>query len=92
MSTYCRLCGKPVEGEDEICKACKENVQAEATGKQRRIAKEASKGAGKSGVRGNVKEREEEQPPSASPDEEGEKRPHHFTSMAEYLDYLKGEK
>jgi hypothetical protein len=92
MPAYCRICGKPTKEGEDICQVCKESIQAEATGRQKGITKEASKGVGKSGVRGDRKRTKEEQPPSASHDEEGDKKPHHFTSMAEYLDYLKSKK
>ncbi len=91
MSTYCRVCGRPMEeGQGNICEVCQESIRAEALGKQKRIVKNAPKGAGKPRVsagRGAVK-REKPLPPPH--EEEGEKKPHHFQSMAEYLEYLKG--
>jgi predicted nucleic acid-binding Zn ribbon protein len=91
MSTYCRVCGKPMEeGQGNICEVCQENIRAEALGKQRRIVKNASKGGGKPRVHAGRGAIEEENPRPTIRDEEGEKKPHHFKSMAEYLAYLKG--
>ena len=95
MSTYCRVCGRPMEeGQGNICEVCQESIRAEALGKQRRIVKNAPKGAGKPRVRRGQRAVEEEgeplKPLPTPHAEEGEKKPHHFKSMAEYLEYLKG--
>ena len=88
MSTYCRTCGRPMEGRSDICEACKENIRAEAMGRQRRIAKQAPKEAGKAGVRDKKEVKDKESfPPSHNTEEE--KKTHHFKSMAEYREYLK---
>jgi len=90
MSTKCRVCGRPMEeGRGDICEVCQENIRAEAMGRQRRIAKDAPKGAGKLGVRAVRGAVKDEKPLPTPHDEEGEKKPHHFKSMAEYLAYLK---
>ena len=91
MSTYCRVCGKPMEeGQGDICEVCQESIRAEAMGRQKKIAKDAPQGAGK--LRERVRgQRDEDEKMHTPPDnKEGEKKPHHFKSMAEYLEYLKG--
>ncbi|MCJ7663905.1 MAG: hypothetical protein MUO24_06655 [Desulfobacterales bacterium] len=89
MSTYCRVCGKPMEeGRGDICEVCQESIRAEAMGRQRRIAKDAPKGAGKLSARDRRIVKDKKSLPTPH-DEEGEKKPHHFKSMAEYLEYLK---
>ena len=91
MSTYCRVCGRPMEeGRGNICEVCQESIRAEALGKQRKIVKNAPKGAGKPHVRRGQGEVKEEIPPPTPHGEAEEKKPHHFKSMAEYLEYLKG--
>ncbi len=91
MSTYCRVCGRPMEeGQGNICEVCQESIRAEALGKQKRIVKNALKGSGKSRVRGEGGAVKGGKPLPLPHDEEGEKKPHHFKSMAEYLAYLKG--
>ena len=89
MSTYCQMCGKPVDGQGNICESCKEGVRAEAMGKHRKIAKQTPKEAGKVGVR-DRQGVQDQQSPATPQDEEEVKKPHHFKSMAEYLEYLKG--
>jgi hypothetical protein len=90
MSTYCRVCGKPMEeGQGDICEVCQEGIRAEAMGRQRRIAKDAPRGEGKLRVRPGQGVKDKKSLPQPH-DEEGEKKPHHFKSMAEYLEYLKG--
>jgi hypothetical protein len=88
MPTSCRICGRPVEEGGDICEICQESIRAEAMGRQRRIAKEAPGEAGKLRLR-EKKEVIDKTSPLAPHDEEGEKKPHHFKSMAEYLEYLK---
>jgi hypothetical protein len=88
MATYCRSCGRLMKGEDNICEACKENIRAEAMGRQRKIAKQAPKEAGERDMH-DRKGIENNQTLTTSQDEE-DKKPHHFKSMAEYLKYLKG--
>ena len=88
MSTNCRTCGKPMEGRGDICEACKENIRAEAMGRQRKIAKQIPKEAGKLGVRDRKEVKDKASMPTSQIDEE-EKKPHHFKSMAEYREYLK---
>jgi len=93
MSTKCRVCGRLMEeGRGDICEVCQESIRAEAMGRQRRIAKDApkGKGAGKLSVRAEQSAVKRKQPLPTPHDEEGEKKPHHFKSMAEYLQYLKG--
>lgn len=91
MSTYCRVCGRPMEeGQGNICEVCQESIRAEALGKQRRIVKNAPKGGGKPRVRRGQGAVKEGKPLPTPHEEEGEKKPHHFKSMAEYLEYLKG--
>lgn len=86
MASYCRVCGKSTRGGD-ICEACKENIRAEAMGRQRKIAKQVPTEAGKK-VMHDRKEREDNKVLSTPQDEE-DKKPHHFKSMADYLKYLK---
>jgi hypothetical protein len=90
MPTYCRVCGRPMEeGQGNICEVCQESIRAEALGKQRKIVKNAPKGAERPGVRpGRGAKGEKPHPTPDNPEEE--KKPHHFNSMAEYLEYLKG--
>lgn len=88
MVTYCRSCGRAMKGEGNICEACKENIRAEAMGRQRKIAKQAPQEAGK----GRMQDRkgiEDNQSPTAPQHDGEDKKPHHFKSMAEYLKYLK---
>lgn len=91
MARYCRVCGRSIEGDDDFCEACKENIRAEALGKQRKIAKEAPTERGKSGGRDTREGMKENESPSSPHLEETQKKPHHFKSMAEYLEYLKKE-
>ncbi|MBW2038968.1 MAG: hypothetical protein JRI46_05130 [Deltaproteobacteria bacterium] len=88
MSKYCRICGRPMKKEGDICEACQESIRAEAMGRQRRVAKEAQKELDRLSVqqRKGAKTKEDLFVPK---EEEEEKRPHHFKSMAEYLEYLK---
>lgn len=88
MATYCRSCGRPMKGEGNICEACKENIRAEAMGRQRKIAKQVPTEAGKGGKH-DGKGIENNHSPTAPHDDEEDKKPHHFKSMAEYLKYLK---
>jgi hypothetical protein len=88
MPTYCRTCGRLIEEGGDICDVCKENIRAEAMGRQRKIAKEAPKEAAKLRMRARKGVKDKTSPPT-SHNENGEKKPHHFKSMAEYLDYLK---
>ncbi len=89
MSTRCLTCGRPMEGRGDICDACKEGIRAEAMGKQRKIAKQTPKEAGKLGA-GNRKGVKDNDSLPTPHDEEAVKDPRHFKSMAEYLEYLKG--
>jgi hypothetical protein len=90
MSTYCRVCGRPMEeGQGNICEVCQESIRAEALGKQRKIVKNAPQGAKKLSVRAG-RGTEDKKKIAAPHDGEEEKKPHHFKSMAEYLEYLKG--
>jgi hypothetical protein len=91
MARYCRVCGRSIEGDDDFCEACKESIRAEALGKQKKIAKEAPTERGKSGKRDTREGIKENESPSSSRHEEAQKKPHHFKSMAEYLEYLKKE-
>jgi len=91
MARYCRVCGRSIEGDDDFCEACKESIRAEALGKQRKIAKEALAERGKSGGRDTREGMKENESTSSSHPEETQKKPHHFKSMAEYLEYLKKE-
>jgi hypothetical protein len=85
MPTYCRVCGKPMEeGQGDICEVCQQNIRAEAMGRHKGIAKDAPRGAGKPGRLKGKKNLPQPQ------EQEEEKKPHHFKSMAEYLAYLKG--
>jgi hypothetical protein len=79
-----------MKGENNICEACKENIRAEAMGRHRKIAKQIPNEAGKQGMHDNRKEIENNHSLTTPQDEEEEKKPHHFKSMAEYLEYLKG--
>jgi predicted nucleic acid-binding Zn ribbon protein len=88
MASYCRLCGKQIEEGEDICEACKENIRAEALGKHRKVAKQIPQEGGKLGKH-HRKEIEDNQSLPIPQDEE-DKKPHHFKSMAEYLKYLKG--
>lgn len=89
MPKYCRICGRPMKGEGDFCEACQESIRAEAMGKHRKVAKEAQKGLDRVGIRETkgAKGKEDRRTPQ---EEEEEKKPHHFKSMAEYLEYLKG--
>ena len=90
MSTYCQVCGKSMEeGQGDICEVCQESIRAEALGRHRGLAKDAHKASGKlrGGAGRGVKDKKSLREPH---DQEGEKKPHHFKSMAEYLEYLKG--
>ena len=88
MPTYCHICGKPMEGGGDICEACQENIRAEAVGRHTRIQREAAKDNKKVSLPKGKKA------PARAPalPEEEEKGPHHFKSMAEYLEYLKKKK
>lgn len=88
MRGYCSLCAKPMEGEGDICGACQERIRAEAMGRQRGTAQEAHKGSEKLNV--PEKKVDKVKKDLRVPQEVEEKKPHHFKSMAEYLDYLKG--
>jgi hypothetical protein len=90
MASYCRLCGKQIKEGGDMCEACKENIRAEAMGRHRKIAKQIPKEVRKQGMHDNRKEIEDNQSLATPQDEEEEKKPHHFKSMAEYLEYLKG--
>jgi hypothetical protein len=89
MTSYCQSCGRPMKGEDRICEACKENIRAEAMGRQRKIVKQTPKEAGKRGMH-DRKGEEDNQTLTTPQEEEEDKKPHHFKSMADYLKYLKG--
>jgi hypothetical protein len=88
MARYCRVCGRRTEGDDDFCEGCKESIRAEALGKQKKIAKEVP---GKGREVGNREKggADDKEPLSPSHHEEEQKKPHHFKSMAEYLEYLK---
>ena len=89
MSTKCLMCGRPLEGRGDICEACKEGVRAEAMGKHRKIAKQTtSKESAKPGA-GKKKGVKDDNSLPTPQEEEEEKKPHHFKSMAEYLEYVK---
>jgi hypothetical protein len=77
-----------MKGEDTICETCKENIRAEAMGRQRKIAKQTPTEARK-GSKHNRKGREDNQSATALHDDGENRKPHHFKSMAEYLKYLK---
>jgi predicted nucleic acid-binding Zn ribbon protein len=79
MPTHCLVCGALMEGGRDVCEVCQENIRAEAMGRQRRIAKEVHRDAG---AKTTIS-------PPAPADAEGEKKPHHFKSVAAYLEYLK---
>jgi predicted nucleic acid-binding Zn ribbon protein len=88
MPTHCLVCGALMEGGRDVCEVCQENIRAEAMGRQRRIAKEVHRDAV------TVRKREAKGAkttisPPAPADAEGEKKPHHFKSVAAYLEYLK---
>ena len=89
MSTKCLMCGRPLEGRGDICEACKEGVRAEAMGKHRKIAKQNPTETAKPGA-GNRKGVKDDDSLPTPHEEDEEKKPHHFKSMAEYLEYLKG--
>jgi hypothetical protein len=88
MPTRCAVCGKLMDSGEAICEICQENIRAEAMGRHKKIAKDAFKETKKLRV---SKKRGALQGASAGPfhEDEAEKKPHHFKSMAEYLDYLK---
>ena len=88
MASYCRTCGRSIEGGGDICEACKENIRAEAMGRQRKIAKQAPHEAGKPGMQD--RKGTEDNQTLATPQDEEDKKPHHFKSMVDYLKYLKG--
>ena len=79
-----------MEGEGDICQSCKESIRAEALGRQVKSAKETKKESDKMSVR--VKNAEIKKSFQAPEQAEEEKKSHHFKSMAEYLEYLKGRK
>jgi len=91
MARYCRVCGRSIEGDDDFCEACKESIRAEALGKQRKIAKETPREGGKVGVRDTREGMKDKEPLPPSQHDVAAKKPHHFKSMAEYLEYLKKE-
>ena len=88
MPTRCAVCGKLMDNGDAICEICQESIRAEAMGRHKKIAQEAFKERKKLRV---SKKTETLQGATPAPphEDEGEKKPHHFKSMAEYLDYLK---
>ena len=88
MTTRCQVCGKPMEGPGTICSACQENIRAEAMGRHKKIAQEAAQEKKKASLPKGKKAPER----APAPPEEEEKEPHHFKSMAEYLEYLKNKK
>ena len=88
MTSYCQSCGKPMKGEDRICEACKENIRAEAMGRQRKIVKQTHQEVRKRGML-DRKGKEDNQTLSLPQEDEEEKKPHHFKNMAEYLEYIK---
>jgi hypothetical protein len=91
MKRYCIICGKSMDGEGDICQACKENIRAEAMGRKMKNSKEVKKESDKISVRGKDADiKKSSQVPEQA--EEEEKKSHHFKSMAEYLEYLKGRK
>ena len=92
MTRYCRVCGRRIEGDDDFCEACKESIRAEALGKQRKIAKEVPTEKGKLGERDTREGMKDKESPRPAHHEEAQKKPHHFKSMAEYLEYLKKER
>ena len=72
-----------------MCEACQDNIRAEAMGRYRKTTKE-TKGTLE---RSRISERkgakvEKDSSISEEGEEEGEK-PHHFKTMAEYLEYLR---
>lgn len=87
MASYCRLCGKQIAEGGDMCEACKENIRAEAMGKHRKVAKQIPQEGGKLGMH-HRKETEDNQS-LPTPQDEEDKKPRHFKSMAEYLKYLK---
>lgn len=89
MPDLCSICGKPLEeGEGPICKACQQQIQAEALGKKEEIARNAEKVLRGLGKRGQP--RITKKGPAVPERREGEKGPRDFRSLAEYLEYLKG--
>jgi predicted nucleic acid-binding Zn ribbon protein len=91
MSSYCRVCGRPMEeGRGDICEVCQESIRAEAMGRQRKITKDVPRGAAKLKERAKEPRAKDKKNFPQPHDKEGEKKPHHFKSMAEYLEYLKG--
>lgn len=88
MPRRCLMCGRTMDREGDFCETCKENIRAEALGKQKKIAKEVPKEGGKVGMRDKEGVNDKE-PLSPSQHEGAHKKPHHFKSMAEYLEYLK---
>lgn len=83
---YCKVCGKRLEETGDICRACKDQIWAEALGRKRERTRETDTPRSRvdSGGRKSGGEDHEE-----SAADEGEKKPHHFKSMADYLEYLK---
>jgi hypothetical protein len=77
-----------MEGGGDICEACQESIRAEAMRRQRRIAKEVHQDADKVRKHEGKGTKTTISPPAPS-DAKGEKKPHHFKSMAAYLEYLK---
>ena len=89
MTGLCSICGKPLkEGEGPICKACEEQIRAEAAGRRQQVARDAAR------VTGGIEERvgKGKKPLSLERhrEDEKEKAPRDFGSLAEYLEYLKG--
>lgn len=89
MSEFCSVCGKPLqEGEGLICKACQQQIQAEALGKKEEIARNAERAI--RGLGGRTHPRTAKRGPTLPERKDGEKGPRDFRSLAEYLDYLRG--
>jgi broad-specificity NMP kinase len=80
-----------MEGGGDICEVCQENIRAEAMGRQKKIAREASPKATQLRVRGRKGAKGKTSLPQTQSVQE-EKKPRDFKSMAEYLDYLKKKK
>jgi len=85
--SYCKVCGKKLEETGDICRACQDQIRAEALGRKKERTRETDRRSGSLDSRERESGRENQEEDLAK--DEGEKKPHHFKSMADYLEYLK---
>jgi len=83
---YCKICGKKLEETGDICRACKDQIRAEALGRKRTRARETDRPRSKEGSREQKSDPEEHEECTV---DDGKHKPRHFKSMADYLEYVK---